>query len=67
VNLYESDKLNDLFKLNISPCSTQILTGSYDLGAHVIDLEHRVNTRIETKYVNRRGTHVGKTKRYQGR
>jgi len=33
----------------------------------VIDLQNRVNTKIDIKYVNRRGTHVGKTRPYNGR
>lgn len=67
LSLYENEKIYDTFKLNISPCSTQLLTGAYQMGAHVIDLQHRVNTKIEVKFANRRGTHVGKTRRYNGR
>lgn len=64
IKLYDSERIYDKFRLDISPCQTKLLTGSYDKCVHVIDLVSRDNTKIKAEYLNRRGTHVGEKIRY---
>jgi hypothetical protein len=67
IKLYDSERIYDKFRLDISPCQTKLLTGGYDSCVHVIDLKKRENTKIKAEYLNRRGTHVGENILYKGK
>lgn len=41
LDVYESERIFDKFDLQISPCSTMALTGSYGNNAHIIDMMQR--------------------------
>lgn len=66
--MYENDAIFDKFDLQISPDSSQILTGGYNASAHVIDVKNSTNTSIEANYImSGRGHVVGETRPYKGR
>lgn len=65
--LYENERIFDQFDLQVSPCSTMVLTGSYFSHSHVIDMQKRINTTIEVKYMDKRGKHAGIPRVYKGR
>mgnify|MGYP000545441912 CR=1 FL=1 len=44
-----------------------VLTGSYFSHSHVIDMQKRINTTIEVKYMDKRGKHAGIPRVYKGR
>lgn len=53
--VYENERIFDKFDLQVSPDSRMVLTGSYHSHAHVIDLQRRINTTIEVKFMDKRG------------
>lgn len=57
--VYENKRIFDKFDLQVSPCSTMVLTGSYYSHAHVIDMQKRVNTTIDIRFMDRRGKNAG--------
>jgi hypothetical protein len=65
--VYESERIFDKFDLQVSPCSTMVLTGSYNSHAHVIDMQRRINTTIEVKFMDKRGKHTGVQRSYKGK
>ena len=65
--LYESERIFDKFDLKVSPCSTMVLTGSYHSHAHVIDMQKRINTTIDVKFMEKRGKHAGQVRTYKGK
>lgn len=65
--VYESERIFDKFDLQVSPCSTMVLTGSYHSHAHVIDMQKRINTTIEVKFMDKRGKNTGIPRNYKGR
>lgn len=65
--VYESERIYDKFDLQVSPCSTMVLTGSYNSHAHVIDLQRRINTTIEVKFMDKRGKNTGVIRQYKGK
>ena len=66
-DLYENERIFDEFDLQISPCSTMALTGSYNSNAHVIDLQRRINTTIDVRFMDKRGKYVGVARKYKNR
>lgn len=66
-DLYENERIYDKFDLQISPCSTMALTGSYNSNAHVIDLQRRINTTIDVRFLDKRGKYVGVARNYKNR
>jgi len=44
-----------------------VLTGSYFSHAHVIDMQRRLNTTIDVKFMDRRGKSVGVQRNYRGK
>jgi len=44
-----------------------VLTGSYNSHAHVIDMQRRINTTIEVKFMDKRGKHTGIPRNYKGK
>lgn len=65
--MYENERIFDKFDLQISPCSTMVLTGSYYCHSHVIDMQKRINTTIEVKFMDRRGKQAGIDRNYKGK
>lgn len=57
--VYESESIFDKFDMQVSPSGTQILTGSYNSNAHVIDLLNNCNWSVDVKYMDKRGKNVG--------
>lgn len=43
------------------------LTGSYFSHAHVIDMQRRINTTIEVRFMDKRGKHVGIPRNYKNK
>lgn len=69
--VYESERIFDKFDLQVSPDSRMVLTGSYYSHAHVIDMQRRINTTIDVRFMDKRGKNTGvprfyKNKRLQG-
>lgn len=64
VNLYEEDSIYDKFFLDVSPCSSYIVTGAYNKSAHVIDITGTNNNTLEAKFEMVRGKPGGKTRKY---
>lgn len=67
LDVYESERIFDKFDLQISPCSTMALTGSYGNNAHIIDMMQRQNTTIGVQFIKKRGQHLGVVRTYKGR
>ena len=44
-----------------------VLTGSYHAHAHVIDLQRRVNTTIDVKFMDKRGKQAGVQRFYKNK
>ncbi len=44
-----------------------VLTGSYHAHAHVIDLQRRVNTTIDVKFMDKRGKQAGVSRFYKNK
>lgn len=65
--VYESERIFDRFDLQVSPCSTMVLTGAYNSHAHVIDMQRRINTTIEVKFMEKRGKNTGIARTYKGK
>lgn len=65
VNLYEEDSIYDKFFLDVSPCSSYLLTGAYNKSAHVIDTSGANNNTLEAKFEMVRGKAGGKNRKYQ--
>lgn len=65
--VYENERIFDKFDLHVSPCSTMCLTGSYFSQAHVIDMQKRINTTLNVKFMDRRGKHAGQARYYKGK
>ena len=57
--VYESEAIFDKFDLQISPDATNVLTGSYNSNAHLIDLVKQTNLTLDVKYMDKRGKNVG--------
>jgi serine/threonine-protein phosphatase 2A regulatory subunit B len=57
--VYESETIFDKFDLQISPDSTQVLTGAYNSNAHVIDIQNSLNCSIDVRFMDKRGKGVG--------
>lgn len=57
--VYENERIFDKFDLQVSPDSRMVLTGSYHSQAHVLDLQRRINTTIDVRYMDKRGKHCG--------
>jgi hypothetical protein len=66
-NLYESARIFDRFDLQISPCSTMAVTGSYYSQAHVIDMSRRINTTLDADFMDKRGTNAGIPRPYKNK
>jgi len=65
--VYESERIFDKFDLQISPDSKMVLTGSYHSHAHVIDLQKRINTTLDVKFMDKRGKNAGYPRPYKGK
>ena len=65
--VYESERIFDKFDLQISPDSKMVLTGSYHSHAHVIDLQKRINTTLDVKFMDKRGKNAGYPRHYKGK
>lgn len=65
--VYESETIFDKFDLQVSPDSTQILTGAYNSNAHVIDINTGQNCTIDVKFMEKRGKGVGNFRSYRGK
>lgn len=65
--VYESETIFDKFDLQISPDSSQVLTGAYNSSAHIIDVQNNTNSSIEVKFMDKRGKSVGIVRPYRGR
>lgn len=65
--VYENETIFDKFDLQISPDSTQILTGAYNSSAHVIDVQSGSNCAIDVRFMDKRGKGVGSYRQYRGR
>ena len=44
-----------------------VLTGSYHSHAHVIDMQKRINTTIDVRFMDKRGKHAGSVRSYKGK
>lgn len=42
-----------------------VLTGSYHSHAHVIDLQKRINTTIDIRFMDKRGKNTGASRNYK--
>lgn len=62
--MYENERIFDKFDLQVSQDSRMVLTGSYHAHAHVIDLQRRVNTTIDVKFMDKRGKQAGVIRNY---
>lgn len=51
----------------MSPCSTMALTGAYNSNAHVLDMQRRINTTLEVKFMDKRGMFAGIPRAYKGK
>lgn len=38
VEVYENERIFDKWDLQVSPCSTMVLTGAYNSNAHVLNM-----------------------------
>ncbi len=65
--VYESEAIFDKFDMQVSPTGSYVLTGSYNGGAHVIDLLNQTNWSIDVKFMDKRGKNVGTCKSYKGK
>ena len=65
--VYESERIFDKFDLQVSPDSTMVLTGSYHGHGHVIDMQRRINTTIDVRFMDKRGKHGGTPRFYKGK
>ena len=65
--VYENERIFDKFDLQVSPDSRMVLTGSYHAHAHVIDLQRRVNTTIDVKFMDKRGKQAGVQRFYKNK
>jgi hypothetical protein len=43
------------------------LTGAYFSHAHVIDMQRRINTTLDIKFMDKRGRHVGINRSYKNK
>jgi len=60
VEVYENERIFDKWDLQVSPCSTMVLTGAYNSNAHVLNMQkERINATIAVHYMDRRGKTVG--------
>lgn len=65
--VYESETIFDKFDLQVSPDSTQILTGAYNSNAHIIDINTSQNSTIDVRFMEKRGKCVGYSRSYRGK
>ncbi len=65
--VYESERIFDRFDLQVSPDSRMVLTGSYHSHAHVIDLQRRINTTIDVRFMEKRGKNTGTPRFYKNK
>ena len=65
--VYENERIFDKFDLQVSPDSRMVLTGSYHAHAHVIDLQRRVNTTIDVRFLDKRGKQAGVPRFYKNK
>ena len=60
--VYENETIFDKFDLQISPDSQYILTGAYNSGAHLIDVQNGTNCSIDVHFMEKRGRSVGQNR-----
>lgn len=65
--VYESECIFDRFDLHVSPDSRMVLTGSYHSHTHVIDLQRRINTTIDVRFMDKRGKNTGTPRFYKNK
>lgn len=65
--VYENERIFDKFDLQVSPDSRMVLTGSYHSHAHVIDLQRRINTTIDVRFMDKRGKQCGIPRLYKNK
>lgn len=65
--VYDNERIFDRFDLQVSPDSRVVLTGSYHSHAHVIDLQRRINTTIDVRFMDKRGKNTGIPRYYKNR
>lgn len=44
-----------------------VLTGSYHSHGHIIDMQHRVNTTLDIRFMDKRRKHAGTQRTYKGK